>query len=73
MEVSPVMKRARARPGEEYEERGAEYGYQIEGEEEYEFGNLAEGEGRVDRGAGGLAEHLDCVRGIVKEDTGGRD
>ena len=62
---------ARARTSQHQEERCADYRYQVEREEEHEFGDLAEGEWGVDRRTRGFAEPLDSVRGIMKEDAGG--
>lgn len=62
---------ARARARQDQEERRADYRYQVERKEEHEFGDLAEGEWGVDRRAGGFAEHLDGVWGIMKENAGG--
>jgi len=53
------------------EEGCANYWYQVEREEEDELGDLAEGEGRIDGGGCGLAEHLDGIGSVMEEDSRG--
>lgn len=60
-----------ARAGEQEIEGDSDYGDEVYGEEDYTFEDLADRERGVDCGAGGLAQHLDGIRGIVEEDSGG--
>lgn len=72
-EISPMMQRSGPRTSEDQKRGCANYGDEIEWEEEYEFDDLQEGEWGVDGRGGGFAKHLDFVGGIVVEQSGRRD
>lgn len=70
-EVPPVMERPRSGARNHQESRRPHHRNQVERQEEYEFDDLDEGEGRVYGGCGGFSEHLDRVRCVVVEDARG--
>jgi hypothetical protein len=64
-----MVQRTTSSACEEEEGGCAEEGDEVEGKEENKFGNLAEGEGAVDCGLGGLAQLFYGVGGFGKKES----
>ncbi len=65
-----MVERASSRASHEKEEWRTDDGYQIEGQEEDELGDLTEREGGVDGRGGGLAKLLYGIGGVLEENAG---
>ena len=68
-----MLQRPCSIPSQNQKHRRARHGYQIEGQENDELGNLSEGEGRVDSRQCGFAKLFHRVFGIGVEDARRRD
>jgi hypothetical protein len=68
LEISPVLKRSCSISCQQEEYRHTDVWYEVDGQQNDELRDLAEGEGRVDGGACGLAKSADgIVQGIFGE------